>query len=166
MSQGVIELREEIWVAEDQDEVRIFFMRAIQRGGFSMPIHFFPSGLELVKFARSSSFSPKLILLDLDMPGLGGLDALRQVRMFNSTAGAPIAIFSSSVADSDVQEAQKRGADLYIVKPRNLEEFDLIARFLAGFPTRVSALQKLTLPIYPSELEYLYCAQAQSLMVQ
>lgn len=72
---------------------------------------------------RGGERNPKIILLDLNLPKVGGLEVLRQIRANASTRSIPIAILSSSKQDSDVQRGSELGANSYIVKPVEFESF-------------------------------------------
>lgn len=76
------------------------------------------------KFAETmKSNCPKLILLDLHMPKINGLEVLEQFRKHPKTRNAPIVVFSSSKEDSDVRKCYEMGVNSYIVKPVEFQEF-------------------------------------------
>jgi len=60
---------------------------------------------------------PNLILLDLRLPKVDGLEVLRRFRIDEQFAGTPIVVLSSSHAKQDIEEAYRLGADAYAVKP-------------------------------------------------
>jgi DNA-binding response OmpR family regulator len=66
---------------------------------------------------------PELVLLDLNLPKASGLEILQRIRVSTVCEQVPVAVFSSSDATKDVQDATRLGADRYIKKPTNLDEF-------------------------------------------
>ncbi len=67
--------------------------------------------------------SPKLILLDLNLPKIDGLEILRRIRADERTAMIPVVVLTSSVADKDRIESYKLGVNSYIVKPVGFDNF-------------------------------------------
>jgi two-component system response regulator len=75
-------------------------------------------------FADRSIFDiPKVILLDLNMPKIGGLEVIRQVKADERTKSIPIVVMTSSKEDQDIIESYKHGVNGYVVKPVGFEEF-------------------------------------------
>ena len=83
--------------------------------------------------------SLKLILLDLKLPKVDGLDVLRKIRADESTRMIPVVMFSSSVQHVDVQEAYKLGVNSYVVKP---QEFDKYVQAVSAISSYWSSVNK------------------------
>ncbi|QKW21905.1 response regulator [Kitasatospora sp. NA04385] len=66
---------------------------------------------------------PRLVLLDLNLPGYGGHDLLAALRARPELAGLPVVVFTSSTAPAEVDACYAAGADSYIFKPLNFELF-------------------------------------------
>ena len=66
----------------------------------------------------------KLILLDLNLPKLSGIEVLRRIKADPETATCPVVILTSSADAADLEEAYKLGANSYIVKPVDHEQFN------------------------------------------
>lgn len=78
------------------------------------------AGLALLKCEEAL---PTIILLDLKMPGMGGLDALRQMRSDERLRNIPVIVVTSSTLDSDEKEAYEAGADSFVNKAFDIEQF-------------------------------------------
>jgi CheY-like chemotaxis protein len=65
----------------------------------------------------------KLVLLDLKMPRLDGLDVLRSLKSDATTAGLPVVVMTSSNQDRDILESYKLGVNGYVTKPVHVSSF-------------------------------------------
>jgi len=75
-------------------------------------------GVRLAKERR-----PDLVLMDIQLPGINGIDALRQLRADPATARVPIVAFTASVTPTDRTQITQAGFDGFLSKPINLKEF-------------------------------------------
>ena len=77
------------------------------------------------KFAgeRDMAFLPKVVLLDIQMPKVNGIEVLRIMKTDDRTKSTPVVILTSSKEDPDIQQCYALGANSYIVKPVNFERF-------------------------------------------
>ena len=74
---------------------------------------------------------PDLILMDIQLPGINGIDALRQVRADPGCATIPVVAFTASVTPTDRTQISEAGFDGFLSKPINLKEFlDTVKRVL------------------------------------
>lgn len=67
---------------------------------------------------------PRVILLDLNLPKISGLDVLRAVKASTALRTIPVVVFTTSSSEEDAAQAYALGADNYIVKPLNLRAFE------------------------------------------
>jgi two-component system response regulator len=74
---------------------------------------------------RCDKPNPKVVLLDLNLPKIGGLEVLRQMKENERTRNIPVVILSSSNQDKDIIEGYRLGVNSYVVKPM---EFDAFAK--------------------------------------
>ena len=72
---------------------------------------------------RDSRNPPKMVLLDLKLPKVDGMEVLRRAKADPRTSAIPIVVFSSSWEDRDLQQARALGAHSYVVKPVDFTEF-------------------------------------------
>jgi two-component system cell cycle response regulator DivK len=89
------------------------------------------TGEEGVKLAKEHR--PELVLMDIQLPGINGIEALRQMRADPATASIPVIAVTASVMASDRRNIVDAGFDGYVGKPLNLKEFlDAVARAVGG----------------------------------
>jgi len=74
---------------------------------------------------------PQLILLDLNLPEKSGLDVLREIKDDERTRNIPVIILTISDRDADIKECRRLGAETYIVKPVNFQNFSKVTSFLS-----------------------------------
>jgi two-component system response regulator len=73
--------------------------------------------------ARDVGETPQVILLDLNLPKVGGLDVLRAIRADPRTKLLPVVVLTSSKQDRDLVEGYRLGANSYVVKPVDFSQF-------------------------------------------
>jgi CheY-like chemotaxis protein len=111
----------EIWIVDDDEEMS----RAI---GLMLKLleckvtTFFNVRSAAQNFA--SGKKPDLIILDLNMPEISGIDMIEFLRRRPDTKNLPIVMLSSEAADSVVDKALELGADSYVMKPVTIEELE------------------------------------------
>lgn len=72
---------------------------------------------------RNKNNKPKVILLDLKMPKVGGIEVLKKIKEDESTRKIPVVVLTSSKEDPDVRTCYELGANSYIVKPVDFDNF-------------------------------------------
>jgi len=74
---------------------------------------------------------PNLVLMDIQLPGINGIDALRQLRADSKTARIPVIALTASVTPTDRSAISAAGFDAFVSKPINLKEFvETVKRFV------------------------------------
>jgi two-component system response regulator len=81
-----------------------------------------------------------LILLDLNMPKLGGLDVLKQMYGDEELSKLPVVVFTSSLHESDVHACYEYGANAYVSKPIDINDFHKTIAAIANFWTEINVL--------------------------
>lgn len=126
----------DILLAEDADTDAEMIIRALKKMNGPGSFARVRDGVEALEFMfRQGPFSsritaqPKLVLLDLKMPRLGGLDVLRRLKTEDATKTVPVVVLTSSAEERDIVASYKCGANSYLVKPVNFAAFtDMVAQ--------------------------------------
>jgi CheY-like chemotaxis protein len=107
--------------------------RAFARRKVPHPIEIARDGEEALAYIpkwESNAPLPILILLDLKLPRVDGLEVLRQLKNHPQFHVIPVVILSTSTEDNDIQLAYKQGANSYIVKPVDFDQFMQIVEYI------------------------------------
>jgi len=105
--------KQSILVVEDEEDIRELISYNLSREGFR--VSSVASGEAALKAAKDSP--PDLVLLDLMLPGLDGLEVCRQIKANNATSQVPVLMVTAKGEEADVVTGLELGADDYIVKP-------------------------------------------------
>ena len=123
--------RVEILLVEDNPHEARLTIMSLQERNLANNLKHIDDGAEALDFIfakgaytdRINEKHPKIILLDLNLPKVGGLEVLRQIKSNEHTRAIPVVILSSSNQNADISEGFKLGANSYIVKPVEFESF-------------------------------------------
>jgi DNA-binding response OmpR family regulator len=110
-------------IVEDEDETRVLLVEVLESAGFSTVG--VSNGLDGVRAALA--YQPSVVTMDVDLPGLDGLEAIRQIRANFDTR---IVIISGADEESDVLLGYSTGADVYIRKPFRPRELRAVIEHL------------------------------------
>jgi len=121
----------EILFVEDSMDDALLTIRALKKSGFTSKLHHVINGAEALDFvyckgaytARSNKEFPKLILLDLKMPKVSGLQVLEKIKSDPALKSIPIVMLTSSNEGPDIEKCFELGANSYIVKPVDSDNF-------------------------------------------
>jgi two-component system response regulator len=121
----------EILIIEDNPDDLEMTLRALRKAHLANHIQVARDGAEALEFifaqgahaGRKVENGPKVILLDLKLPKVDGLEVLRRVKADPRTKVIPVVVLTSSKELPDVSECYKLGVNSYIVKPVNFERF-------------------------------------------
>ena len=121
----------EVLLVEDNPSDAELTMRALKKNNLANKIHHVKDGAEALDFLfaqgdysnRKVENTPKIILLDLKMPKINGIEVLRVLKADLRTKKIPVVVLTSSKEDPDIQECYKLGVNSYVVKPVNFDGF-------------------------------------------
>ncbi|HEX5398125.1 MAG TPA: response regulator [Verrucomicrobiae bacterium] len=121
----------EILIVEDNQDDLDMTLRALRKANFANRIQIARDGAEAMEciFGRGADAGrtilsePRLILLDLKLPKIDGLEVLRRIKTDPRTKMIPVVVLTSSKEQKDVVESYQLGVNSYIVKPVNFEGF-------------------------------------------
>ena len=121
----------EIVLVEDNPNDAELTIRALKKGNITNNLIHLTDGAEALDFIfctgkfsdRSNNIKPKLILLDLNMPKVNGIEVLQRLKSDEHTKTIPVVVLTSSREDPDVQTCYKLGVNSYIVKPVGFANF-------------------------------------------
>ncbi len=130
----------EILLIEDNMNDAELAIRALRKGNINNTLIHLKNGAKALEFlfgtgnfeGRDIRKKPKLILLDLKMPKVDGLEVLTQIKANELTKAIPVVVLTSSKEHPDIERAYSLGANSYIVKPVEFDEFTKVVTDL-GF---------------------------------
>ena len=128
-----------IVLVDDNEDDRVLAARALERAGVTNAVVMLSDGVEALQFFDEASTAEPgdartyLVLLDLNMPRLGGLDLLRILRSRPNTRRLQIVVLTSSDEERDLVDSYELGANSYIRKPVDFAQFSDVMRQLGNY---------------------------------
>jgi two-component system response regulator len=121
----------EILLVEDSDQDAELTLRALKKQNLANSVHRVEDGQQALHFLfatgpyanRNPRNGPRVVLLDLKLPKVDGLEVLKQVKADERTRTIPVVVMTSSKEDRDMVESYKLGVNSYITKPVEFEKF-------------------------------------------
>jgi two-component system response regulator len=121
----------EVLLVEDNPRDAELTIRALKKHNLANRLFHIADGAEALDFlfgrgkydGRSSDTAPRVVLLDLKLPKVNGLEVLRQMKEDQHLRRIPVVIVTSSAEDPDMEAAYQLGANSYVVKPVQFDAF-------------------------------------------
>ncbi len=120
----------EIVIVEDDPNDAELITRVLKKHNLANKLILLKDGVEALDFlfaegsyAKRIDVSPKVILLDLKLPKLNGIEVLQRIKNNDRTKNIPVVVLTSSREDRDLRDAYDLGVNSYVTKPINFEEF-------------------------------------------
>ncbi len=131
----------DILIIEDNKNDLELTIRALKKNNIANNIHVIPDGAEALDYFfatgkytdRNISRIPKMVILDLKLPKVDGLEILRKIKSDERTKTIPVVILTSSKEESDIVQGYKLGANSFIVKPVDFDKFMTTVRDLGMY---------------------------------
>ncbi len=131
----------DILLVEDNTSDAEMTMRALRKGKFNYRLFWVKDGVEALDFircreaykTRNAHEALRVVLLDLKMPRLNGLDVLRELKSQSDTQQIPIVVLTSSNQDRDISACYRLGANAFVTKPVQVEAFSAAVTQLGDF---------------------------------
>lgn len=129
-----------ILMADDDPDDRMLMKEALEENKFPHSVHFVADGAELLdylykrgRFGFEQTFRPNLILLDLNMPKIDGLEVLAYIKADAGLKKIPVIIFTTSVAEQDIIKAYDLGVNSFICKPSGFDKLVEVVREIGNY---------------------------------
>jgi two-component system response regulator len=130
-----------ILLVEDNTDDELLTLRAFKKNNILNPVVVARDGVEALdhlfgaggRDAGKARALPQIILLDLNLPRLGGLDVLRRIRESPDTRLIPVVVLTSSREEEDIVRSYSLGANAFVRKPVEFDEFIQAVRTLGLF---------------------------------
>jgi len=120
----------DILLIEDNDNDSELTIRTLKKHHIANSIYVVKDGEEAINYLYGKgSFSgikiqlPKVILLDIKLPKINGMEVLKTIKQDEKLKGIPVVMLTSSSQDPDIKTAYALGANSYVVKPVNIDNF-------------------------------------------
>jgi len=121
----------EILLVEDNPRDAELTIRALKKKNLANSLYHVEDGVEALDFLfargrysdRDINETPKVVLLDLKLPRIDGLEVLTAIKADERTQAIPVVIITSSAEDPDVKKAYQLGANSYVIKPVQFDAF-------------------------------------------
>src|SRR5882762_10250247 len=135
-----------ILLAEDREDDIALVRKAFAKAYIQNPLHVVRDGEEAIAYLqgegryynRDEYPLPDLLLLDLKMPRMDGFDVLKWLRQQPGLSSLRVVVLTSSEDMRDVNVAYKLGANSFMVKPMDFQNFVEMSKFLSGYWLRMS----------------------------
>ena len=124
-------LKKSVLLVEDNPDDELLALRALRKNGINEGISVVRDGAEALDFlfgrgdyaGRSTGSLPTVVLLDLNLPKLNGLEVLKQLRSHEETRYLPVVILTTSKEEQDMISGYSFGANSFICKPVDYDQF-------------------------------------------
>jgi len=135
-----------ILLAEDEEDYVLLIQRAFSKANILNPLHVVWNGQEVISYLKGDGkYSnreeyplPDLLLLDLKMPRVNGFEVLQWIRQQPGLAPLRVLVLTSSDQIRDVNEAYRLGANSFLVKPLDFEDFAQLSHLIQEFWLKAS----------------------------
>jgi len=134
-----------ILMADDDADDRLFAQEAFMEGKLVDSLDFVENGIELIAYLRKegkykNALTPDIVLLDINMPKMNGLEALKIIKNDSQLKQIPVIMLTTSSADTDITYAYNNGSNSYISKPVTFSDLVNTLTYLAKYWFKIVSL--------------------------
>ncbi len=145
----MLDQRADILLVEDNPNDVKLTLHAFKTANLANTVHVARDGVEALDFMfctgphadRSVEERPKLVLLDLKLPRLDGHEVLKRIKRDPRTSDIPVVVLTSSSEERDVMRTYEVGANSYIIKPVDFEQFTESVRDIGKYWLEINHVQ-------------------------
>lgn len=145
-------MSETVLLVEDSEDDVLFMQRALIAAGFKNPPQVAKDGQVALDYLAGSGIYtdrkqypiPSLVLLDLKLPHVLGLDVLKWIRSRPELQTLPVVVLTSSGERSDLERAYRLGANSFMVKPSDTDDLDGLAKCVVDYWFKYNILPRLS----------------------
>ncbi|WP_444997267.1 response regulator [Aliikangiella sp. IMCC44359] len=135
-----------LYLIEDDVDDQYLITSVLKKIKTEIVLSIFSCGVNMLnhidKQPTQSKNLPDLILLDLNMPSIDGIEVLKKIRKHPNTSNIPVVIFTTSNSPSDLLTALKQGANSFIIKPRAYDDMHDILSTTCHYWFEISRLSR------------------------
>ncbi len=113
----MLEKRKHIFVVDDDEDDRLFFVEALQEIDESINCTLAENGKRAILELQTMDPLPDLIFMDINMPELNGFECLKELKKCPRLRAVPVIMLSTSVSPKDIQYSKDLGASMFFTKP-------------------------------------------------
>ena len=137
----------DILLIEDNPDHAELILKALRDNNVLNEVHVVASGEEAIEFlyqcgVYANAARPGLILLDIKLPGMDGIEFLRRIKADPELKRIPVVMLTTSAGDKEIVESYNCGANSYIVKPVDFEQFVKVIKELKLYWVLVNSLPR------------------------
>jgi two-component system response regulator len=126
----------QVLLIDDDEDDYVLMADAIREADLSFTLKWIHSGEEALRFLKDGDacgMRPSLILIDLNMPGMNGLEIIKAIKTDDSARDIPVVALTTSASDDDVRLCYRSGVNSYIKKPSEFSRLLEIVRIISVY---------------------------------
>lgn len=136
-----------VLVVDDDDADTLMIEEALGSANVPPVVDRVADGQQALDYLRhggefAAATRPDLVLLDLNMPRVGGQQVLTEVKNDATLKAIPVVVLTTSNADADIIASYRAHANAFVTKPFDLDSFENIVRMINNFYTEIAALPR------------------------